>query len=194
MSLFDFVDGLLPFSLGENDSMRPAKFAARMKLFLSKTVEVAKINSKSIRWVPDITELTLTIGSQCMEDIAKKMELGYTPSERHFYRRPRPGLRQAATIRGSINGIDQTWTVRRNAAFRSDGIEIPGREREVVTKAQMTIVFWVQTGQDRHLKQKLFEDIPDERLVLLDDSPRGPAKQLMTDGVGAGLTATVAHD
>ena len=79
LSLFYFVDGLIPISNGTNDAMTLAKLSARIKLWLSKTESRGMVDQ--VRWVPDLTNHTLAIGSGLLAQVCVALGLDYAPSE-----------------------------------------------------------------------------------------------------------------
>lgn len=79
MSLFKFIDELIPVSSGTNDGMTLAKLSARVKLWLSKTESRGIVDQ--VRWVPDLTNHTLAIGSELLAKVCAALELDYIPSE-----------------------------------------------------------------------------------------------------------------
>lgn len=82
-----FVDKLIPLGRARNCDLTLPKLAARIDLWLSKTVKLD--TPVEVRWVPDITNHTLPISVNMMQKIADKAELGYRPSElcRNVYNR-----------------------------------------------------------------------------------------------------------
>ena len=59
--------------------MEPSKFSARIKLWLSKTEEVATVDS--VRWVPDITPRTLRISVEAMQTVKETLGIHHVPSK-----------------------------------------------------------------------------------------------------------------
>ena len=82
MPLFDFLDQIIPVLSGVNDGMTLAKLSARVKLWLSKTESRGSIDQ--VRWVPDLTNHTLAIGSELLAQVCLALGLSYVPSKSPF--------------------------------------------------------------------------------------------------------------
>lgn len=84
ISVSDFLDDKIPRLNGRNDAMSLAKYSARMSLWLSKTDPIVRVDD--VRWVPDLTNYTLPIGAEVMEDICRDiLELNHVPCECNAY-------------------------------------------------------------------------------------------------------------